>query len=124
MGFAEMRLIAASTPGAPAADPASTTTTPSSPTCTPMFAPAPAITKKEGRTSRISRLFDGAATACDAAAFRDSSPLPCLRESAAQTATRAATRARRHQDGNVIVIIRRTVPRRLTHNLGGQQEAQ
>src|SRR5205085_466137 len=120
MGFGEMRLIAASTAGASAAGPASTATMPSSPTCTPMFA-APAITKKEGRTSRISRLFDGAATACDAAAFRDPSPLPCLRESAAQTATRAAIRARRHQYGNVF-IIRRTVPRRLTHNLGGQQE--
>ena len=39
MGFGEMRLIAASTAGALAADPASTTTTPSSPTCTPTFAP-------------------------------------------------------------------------------------
>src|SRR5262247_2383503 len=67
MGFGEMRLIAANTAGASAADPASTATTPSSPTCTPMFAPAPAITKKEGRTSRISRLFDGPAATCDAA---------------------------------------------------------
>src|SRR5437667_11528408 len=123
MGFGEMRLIAASTAGASAAAPASTTTTPSSPTCTPMFAPAPAITKKEGRTSRISRLFDGAAATCDAAAFRGSRPPPCLSESAAQTATTAATRARRHQSGNVLIIIRRTVPRRLTHNLDGQQES-
>src|SRR5262249_15612320 len=123
MGFAEMRLIAASTAGASAADPASTTTTPSSPICTPMFAPAPVITKKEGRTSRISRLFDGAAAAaCDAAAFTGSRLLPRPRESAVQTATTAATRTRRHQSVNVIVIIRRTVPRRLTHNLGGQQE--
>src|SRR5205085_5344907 len=105
MGFGEMRLIAASTAGAPAADPASTTTMPSSPTCTPMFEPAPAITKKEGRTSRISRLLDGAAAACDAAAFRGSTPPPWGRESAAQTATTAATRARRNQSENVIVII-------------------
>src|SRR5437016_13862265 len=122
MGFGEMRLIAASTAGASAADPASTATTPSSPTCTPMFAPAPAITKKEGRTSRISGLFEGAAAACDAAAFRDSRPPPCLRESAAQTATTAATRALRRQSANVIVIIRPTVPRRLAHNLGGSKE--
>src|SRR5436189_1815963 len=101
MGFAEMRLIAASTPGAPAADPASTTTTPSSPTCTPMFPPAPAITKKEGRTSKISRLFGGAAAVCDAAAFRGSRPPPFLRESTAQTATTAATRAQQHQSLDV-----------------------
>src|SRR5436190_4732473 len=104
-----MRLIAASTPGAPAADPASTTTTPSSPTCTPMFAPAPAITKKEGRTSRTSRLFDGAAGPCDVAAFTGSRLPPYLRESTAQTATTAATRARRDQSGNVIFIICGTV---------------
>src|SRR5215470_4123092 len=116
MGFGEMRLIAANTAGASAAGPASTATTPSSPTCTLMFAPAPAITKKEGRTSRISRLFDGAAASCDAAAFRGSTPPPYPRDSAAQTATTAATAARLHQSGNAIVIIRRTVPRRLTHN--------
>src|SRR5262245_26813065 len=119
MGFGEMRLIAASIAGASAADPASTTTMPSSPICTPMFA-APAITKKEGRTSRISRLFDGAAAACDAAPFRGSRLPPCVRESAEQSAT-AATRAL-HQSGQVILIIRRTVPRRLTHYLGSQQE--
>src|SRR5262245_46118011 len=122
MGFGEMRLIAASTAGVSEADPASTTTTPSSPTCTPMFAPAPAITKKEGRTSRISRLFDGAAAACEAAAFRGSRLAPCVRESAEQSTTTAAPRTRRQQSGNVILIIRRTVPRRLTHNLVGQQE--
>src|SRR5215471_164746 len=122
MGFGEMRLIAANTAGASAAVPASTKTTPSSPICTPMFPPAPAITKKEGRTSRISRLFDEAAAACVDAALRGSRPTPCLRENAAQTATTAATRTRRHQSGNVVVIIRRTVTRRLTHNLGGQQE--
>src|SRR5215471_7501187 len=122
MGFGEMRLIAASTAGESAAAPASTTTTPSSPTCTPMFAPAPAMTKKEGRTSRVSRLLGGDATDCDAAAFRGSRAPPCLRESAAQTATTAATRARRNQCGNLIVIIRRTIPRRLTQNFSGQQE--
>src|SRR5262245_52709051 len=120
MGFGDMRLIAASTAGAPAADPASTTTTPSSPTCTPMLAPPPAITKKEGRTCRISRLFDCAAACCDCAAFRGS---PCRRENAAaQNANTAAIRARRSQSGNVLIIVRRTVPRRLTHNLGDQQE--
>src|SRR5262249_14273766 len=117
-----MRLIAAKTAGASAAAPASTTTTPSSPTCTPMFAPAPAITKKAGRTSRISTLFDGAAVTCDAEAFRASRPPP-LRESDAQTPAKAATRTRRHQSDNVIVIIRRTAPRRLTHNLSDQQES-
>src|SRR5436190_21862746 len=105
MGFDEMRLIAFSTAGASAAEPVSTTTTPSSPTCTPMFAPAPAITKKDGRTSRTSRPFDGAAGACDAAAFRGSRLPPYLRENTAQTATTAASRARRHHTGNVIVII-------------------
>jgi hypothetical protein len=45
-----MRLMAATTAGALAADPASTTTTPSSPTCTPTLAPPPAITKKLSRT--------------------------------------------------------------------------
>ena len=60
--------------------------------------------KTMGRTSRTSRPFDGAAAACDAAAFRGARPPPCLRESAAQTATRAVTRARRHQCCNVIVI--------------------
>src|SRR5215510_231374 len=122
MGFGEMRLIAASTAGTSAADPASTKTTPSSPICTPMFPPAPAITKKARRTSRISKLFDEAVVACDDAALRGSRPTPCLRENAAQTATTAATRTRRHQSSNVVVIIRRTVTRRLTHNLGGQQE--
>src|SRR6266550_4067125 len=116
MGFGEMRLIAASTAGASAAVPASTMTMPSSPTCTPMFAPAPAITKKEGRTSRISRLLDGAAAACGAAA-------PSLRENAAaQIATTEATRRQWRQSGNLIVIICRTASRRLTHNLGGQQQ--
>jgi hypothetical protein len=43
MGLGEMLLIAASTFGASAADPASTTTTPSSPTWTAMFALAAAI---------------------------------------------------------------------------------
>src|SRR5262245_24771259 len=119
MGFGEMRLIAASTAGVSAAGPGSTTTTPSSPTCTPIFEP-PAITKKDGRTSRTSRLFDGGA-ACDAAAFRGTRVPPCARESAEHSATTAATRTR-HQSDNVIVIIRRTVPRRLTHKLGGQQE--
>src|SRR5215471_18345996 len=102
MGFGEIRFIAASTAGESASGPASTTTTPSSPTCTPMFA-VPAITKKEGRTSRISRLPDGAAAVCDAA-LRCSRPPPCLRESAAHTPNTAANRARRHQSGNVVVI--------------------
>src|SRR5439155_12988288 len=123
MGFGEIRLIAASTAGASAAGPASTATLPSSPICTPMFAPAPAITKKEGRTSRISRLSAGAADPCDAAAFRGSRLRPCVRDSAEQSTTTAATtRTQRHQSGNVILIIRRTVPQRLTHKLGGQQE--
>src|SRR5215813_6770146 len=122
MGFGEMRLIAANTAGASAAVPASTKTTPSSPICTPMFPPAPAITKKEGRTSRISRLFDEAVAACVDAALRGLRLTPCLRENAAQTATTAATRTRRHQSGNMVVIIRRTVTRRLTHNLNDQQE--
>src|SRR5262249_12060764 len=61
MGFDVIRLIAARTAGALAGDPASTTTTPSSPTWTPMFAPAPAIMKKLGRTSITSRSPDDAA---------------------------------------------------------------
>src|SRR2546430_5944607 len=116
MGFGEMRLTAASTAGAPADVPASTMTTPSSPTCTAMFAPAPAIRKKEGRTSRISRLLDGAAAACGAAA-------PCLRENAAaQIATTEAIRRQWRQFGNMIFIVCGTASRRLTHNLGGQQQ--
>src|SRR5262249_5591345 len=112
--------IAARTAGVLAADPESTTTTPSSPTCTPMLEPAPAITKKEGRTARISRPFEGPPACCDCAAFRGS---PCRRENAAtQNATTAAIRARRNQSGNVIIIVRRTVPRRLTHNSDEQQE--
>src|SRR5260221_8857397 len=96
MGFDEMRLIAASTAGALAADPASTTTTPSSPTCTPRFAPAPAMTKNEGRTSKISRSLDDAFAACGAAALRGST-LRCGSKSVVQTATIAAIRARQHQ---------------------------
>src|SRR5437870_3267349 len=103
-----MRLIAASTPGAPAADPASTTTRPSSPTCTPTFAPAPAITKNEGRTSRISRPPDGAA-ACAAAAFSGARPRPGRRTSTAQTANTAAARALGRDAGNVIIIISRAI---------------
>src|SRR5580765_3210301 len=104
MGFGEMRLIAASTPGAPAADPASTTTMPSSPTCTPTLAPAPAMTKNEGRTSRTSRLFDGAFAVCGAAAF-----------SAADAATTAASRLNRRHLGNAFVIFTAR-GRRLAHN--------
>src|SRR5262252_1389413 len=90
MGFGERRLMAARTSGEAADDPASTTTTPSSPTWTPMFAPAPAMTKRDGRTSRTSGAFDGATTACDAATFKDSEP---------QTAIITATRARDHALG-------------------------
>src|SRR5207249_7023322 len=97
MGFDEMRLIAASTAGALAADPASTTTTPSSPTCTPTFAPAPAMTKNEGRTSKTSGLFDGTPAACGAAAL-SGSKLRCARQSVVQTATTVATRARHRSD--------------------------
>src|SRR5689334_8624857 len=96
MGFGEMRLIAASTAGALAVDPASTTTTPSSPTWTPMFAPAPATTKNEGRASRISRPSDGAAAVCGATALRGSRPR-CGTENVVETAAIAATDTRRHQ---------------------------
>ena len=99
-----MRLIAASTAGAPAADPASTTTTPSSPTCTPMFAPAPAMTKNEGRTSRISRPFDGAAVRPAAPRRSEARGFDAAARVAAQTATTAATRARRHRSDNLSLI--------------------
>src|SRR5262245_37905999 len=96
MGFDEIRLIAASRAGALAADPASTTTIPSSPTCTPTFAPAPTTTKNDGRTSKISRPFDGTAAACGAAALRGLRPR-CGSENVVQTATMTATHARRHR---------------------------
>src|SRR5580765_3420046 len=96
MGFDEMRLIAASTAGALDADPASTTTTPSSPTCTATLAPAPAMTKNEGRTSKTSRPLDDTPTAWGAAALRGST-LRCGSERVVQTATIAAARARRHR---------------------------
>src|SRR3954468_4036801 len=88
MGFGEIRLIAAGPPRAAPVEPASTTTTPSSPTCTLTFAPAPAITKNDGRTSRTSRVDDGGgAAACGAAAFSGKQAPPERREmSAAQVA--------------------------------------
>src|SRR5689334_18323280 len=105
MGFGEMRLIAARTAGASEVCPVSTTTTPSSPTCTPMFDPVPTITKKEGRTSKTSRLFDGTEAACEDDAFNGWRLPLYIRESAATTATTAVTRARREQANNVILII-------------------
>src|SRR6185436_13028884 len=78
MGFGEMRLMAASTAGAAAADPVSTTTRPSSPTWTPTLPPAPAMTKNVGRTSTTSRP--------DVWALSDSTP-PCSSTTAAHPAT-------------------------------------
>src|SRR3954471_8704862 len=97
--------MAATTSGALAAAPASTTTTPSSPTCTAMLPPAPVIMKTFGRTSNVSSAFDVAPLETCVAADVRSTASRWTTQTMAHTATANIRRPVRLDGGSITACL-------------------